>query len=65
MQVRAEPAIFRTKFRKRMNEADNRAATRLVDALVNFEAVKVGTSRGDVSSNRIISFLPVLHKRAL
>jgi ABC transporter ATM len=32
---------WRTRFRKEMNEADNRAATKVVDALTNFEAVKV------------------------
>ena len=34
--------VHRTKFRKQMNEADNEAATRALDALVNFETVKVG-----------------------
>lgn len=32
---------FRTKFRKQANEADNKGATRAVDALINYEAVKV------------------------
>lgn len=33
--------LCRTKFRKQANEADNKGATRAVDALINFEAVKV------------------------
>lgn len=32
---------FRTKFRRHANKADNKAATLAVDALINFEAVKV------------------------
>lgn len=31
---------WRTKFRKQMNAADNAAATRVIDSLVNYEAVK-------------------------
>lgn len=31
---------WRTKFRKQMNEADNAAASKAVDSLVNYEAVK-------------------------
>ncbi|KAK9768517.1 Iron-sulfur clusters transporter atm1, mitochondrial, variant 2 [Basidiobolus ranarum] len=31
---------WRTQFRKRMNAADNEAATRVVDSLINYEAVK-------------------------
>lgn len=33
--------LFRTKFRKQANAADNEAATTAVDSLINFEAVKV------------------------
>ena len=33
---------WRTKFRKRSNAADNKAATVAVDSLINYEAVKVG-----------------------
>jgi len=32
---------FRTKFRRDANKADNKSATLAVDALINFEAVKV------------------------
>jgi ATP-binding cassette subfamily B (MDR/TAP) protein 7 len=32
---------WRTKFRRDANQADNKGATRAVDALINFEAVKV------------------------
>lgn len=35
---------WRTKFRKQMNRADNEAGTRVVDALVNYEAVKYFTN---------------------
>lgn len=34
---------WRTKFRKQANAADNKAASTAVDALINYEAVKVGT----------------------
>lgn len=32
---------WRTKFRKQTNAADNKGATVAVDALINYEAVKV------------------------
>ena len=32
---------FRTKFRKQANAADNKAATIIIDSLINYEAVKV------------------------
>lgn len=32
---------WRTKFRKQANAADNVAASKAVDSLINFEAVKV------------------------
>jgi len=32
---------WRTKFRKQVNDADNRAGTVAVDSLINYEAVKV------------------------
>ena len=32
---------WRTKFRQQMNAADNQAATRAVDSLINYEGVKV------------------------
>lgn len=35
---------WRTKFRKEMNSADNAAGTRVVDSLMNFEAVKYFTN---------------------
>ena len=35
---------WRTKFRRDANQADNKGATRAVDALINFEAVKVRSS---------------------
>jgi hypothetical protein len=31
----------RTKFRKQANAADNKAATIIIDSLINYEAVKV------------------------
>jgi ATP-binding cassette subfamily B (MDR/TAP) protein 7 len=31
-----------TQFRKQANAADNQAATRIIDSLINYEAVKVG-----------------------
>lgn len=36
---------WRTKFRKRANAADNKGATVAVDALINYEAVKVSIAR--------------------
>lgn len=33
--------LFRTQFRKQMNRADNDAAAKATDALINFETVKV------------------------
>lgn len=36
------PFHTRTKFRKEANAADNKGASRAVDALINYEAVKVG-----------------------
>ena len=33
--------VFRTNFRREANKADNKAATVSVDALINYEAVKV------------------------
>jgi len=32
---------WRTKFRKQANAADNKAATIIIDSLINYEAVKV------------------------
>lgn len=32
---------IRTKFRKHANAADNKAATIIIDSLINYEAVKV------------------------
>jgi ABC-type transport system involved in Fe-S cluster assembly fused permease/ATPase subunit len=34
---------LRTKFRKQANAADNKAATIIIDSLINYEAVKVHT----------------------
>ncbi len=33
--------LFRTRFRREANKADNKAASTAVDSLINFEAVKV------------------------
>lgn len=33
--------VYRMRFRKEANQADNRAATVSVDSLINYEAVKV------------------------
>lgn len=43
MEVRPSPkgVDLRTKFRKQANAADNKAATIIVDSLINYEAVKV------------------------
>ncbi|GEM09995.1 mitochondrial ABC transporter ATM [Rhodotorula toruloides] len=49
---------WRTKFRKQANAADNRAATMSVDSLINYEAVKVPSSR-QLSSSLSLTLLPV------
>jgi len=36
--------LFRTRFRREANKADNKAASVAVDSLINFEAVKVRDS---------------------
>lgn len=36
-----EVYIFRTKFRVRMNQADNEAGNKAIDSLINYETVKV------------------------
>lgn len=40
----------RTKFRKQANAADNKAATIIVDSLINYEAVKVTANPPKASS---------------
>jgi hypothetical protein len=37
--------ILRTKYRKQANAADNKAATIIIDSLINFEAVKVDLNK--------------------
>lgn len=41
VQISMRSVNFRTKFRKQANAADNKAATIIIDSLINYEAVKV------------------------
>lgn len=40
-QIRLTEALSRTQFRKEANAADNKGASKAVDSLINYEAVKV------------------------
>jgi ABC-type transport system involved in Fe-S cluster assembly fused permease/ATPase subunit len=42
---------FRTKFRKQANAADNKAATIIIDSLINYEAVKVHILRKEANTS--------------
>jgi ABC transporter ATM len=46
-----KPAKGRTKFRKQANAADNKAATIIIDSLINYEAVKVYPSPSILTSS--------------
>lgn len=49
---------WRTQFRKQANAADNVAASKAVDSLINFEAVKVRANQGVWPQESILIVVP-------